>query len=60
VRVLIDTTIGSLALRQRRNKPSEQLLVRDVTELVREYRAVLIGPVRQEVPRRTAYHRDLR
>jgi len=49
VKVLIDTTIWSLALRRRRRSPTEQVLVDEFTELVKEFRAVLIGPIRQEV-----------
>lgn len=49
MRVLVDTTIWSLALRRRRRSPAEQVLVDEFTELVKEFRAVLIGPIRQEV-----------
>ena len=49
MRVLVDTTIWSLALRRRRRNPAEQALVDEFTELVKEFRAVLIGPIRQEV-----------
>jgi hypothetical protein len=49
VRVLVDTTIWSLAFRRRRRSSTEQVLVAEFTELVKEFRAVLIGPIRQEV-----------
>jgi len=49
VKVLVDTTLWSLALRRRRRKPVEQVLVDELAELVKELRAVLIGPIRQEV-----------
>jgi len=49
VRVLVDTTIWSLAFRRRRINSAEQVLVGEFTELVKEFRAVLIGPIRQEV-----------
>ena len=49
MRVLVDTTIWSLALRRQRKKPGEQLLTGELSELVRELRVILIGPVRQEV-----------
>ena len=49
MRVLVDTTIWSLALRRTRPKLKEQILVDELSELVRELRAVLIGPIRQEV-----------
>lgn len=49
--VLIDTTIWSLALRRRPEKLSsfEQDLVAEWGNLARSGRAVLIGPIRQEV-----------
>lgn len=49
MRVLVDTTVWSLALRRRRPKTKEQILIDELSELIRELRAVLIGPVRQEV-----------
>ena len=49
MKVLVDTTIWSLALRRARPKLKEQILVDELSELVRELRAVLIGPIRQEV-----------
>ncbi len=47
--VLVDTTIWSLALRRKRPGPKEQVLIDELSELVKELRAVLIGPVRQEI-----------
>ena len=49
MRVLVDTTVWSLALRRQRPKTKEQILIDELSELIRELRAVLIGPVRQEV-----------
>jgi predicted nucleic acid-binding protein len=49
VNILVDTTIWSLALRRRRLGFKEKILVDELAELVLELRAVLIGPVRQEV-----------
>ena len=49
MRVLVDTTIWSLALRRRNPKQPESVLIDELSELVQELRAVLIGPVRQEV-----------
>ena len=50
MKVLVDTTLWSLALRrQNRKPPPEKELIDELSELVRELRAVLIGPVRQEV-----------
>jgi predicted nucleic acid-binding protein len=49
--VLVDTPIWSLAFR--RKKPGlssqESILVAELTELIREDRAVIIGPIRQEI-----------
>jgi predicted nucleic acid-binding protein len=49
--VLVDTTIWSLALRRRpaRLSASERKRVGEWEELVRQGRAVLMGPIRQEV-----------
>ncbi|MEA2601846.1 MAG: hypothetical protein QOF89_2838 [Acidobacteriota bacterium] len=49
--VLVDTTIWSLALRRRAHQlsPEEKRLVEEWADLVNSGRAVLIGPVRQEV-----------
>ena len=67
--VLVDTSVWSLALRRRsRSLSAEEELVRDeLAELIREGRAQMIGPVRQEVlsgiRRRSQYERlrqDLR
>jgi hypothetical protein len=51
VRVLIDTPIWSLALRRRTGDlgPVERALVHAWADLVRQDRATLIGPVRQEM-----------
>ena len=47
--MLVDTTIWSLALRRQTPDPKEQRRIDELSELVKELRAVLIGPVRQEV-----------
>ncbi len=47
--VLVDTTIWSLALRRRSRKAADELLVGELAELIRELRAVIIGPIRQEI-----------
>lgn len=49
--VLVDTTVWSLALRRRREKLSsfEQNLVMEWEGLAESGRAVLVGPIRQEV-----------
>jgi predicted nucleic acid-binding protein len=47
MRVLVDTSVWSLALR--RDKPAESPVVAELIELIREVRAQMIGPVRQEL-----------
>ncbi|MGA3024013.1 MAG: PIN domain-containing protein [Bryobacteraceae bacterium] len=50
MRVLVDTCIWSLAFRRRSANPGAvSVLVRELEELIREDRAQLIGPVRQEL-----------
>ena len=49
MKVLVDTTIWSLALRRKRPRPKERILIDELSELIRELRAFLIGPVRQEI-----------
>jgi predicted nucleic acid-binding protein len=45
--VIIDTSVWSLALRRQRTSPSAE--TRELAELVREGRAAMLGPVRQEL-----------
>jgi predicted nucleic acid-binding protein len=47
VNVIVDTSVWSLALRRRRATPTPEAL--ELAELVREGRAVVVGPVRQEL-----------
>jgi len=51
VNVIVDTTVWSLALRRRREQlsSSEQDLVVEWENLAASDRAVLVGPIRQEV-----------
>jgi predicted nucleic acid-binding protein len=51
VRVLVDTPIWSLALRRHTGNlnPDENKLKQMLTELIREGRILMIGPVRQEL-----------
>ena len=45
--IIIDTPVWSLALRRQRSSPSAE--TRELAELVREGRAAMLGPVRQEL-----------
>lgn len=47
MKVIVDTSVWSLALR--RNKVHENKFVEELEELIKEVRAQLIGPVRQEL-----------
>jgi predicted nucleic acid-binding protein len=51
VKVLVDTPIWSLSFRRKKKDESSQdtLLVLELTKLIREIRAVIIGPIRQEI-----------
>jgi predicted nucleic acid-binding protein len=45
--VIVDTPVWSLALR--RNSPQNTKEVKELRELINEYRVILIGPIRQEL-----------
>ena len=47
MKVIVDTSIWSLALR--RSKDIENKYVEELEELIKEFRAQLVGPVRQEL-----------
>ncbi|RLD30920.1 MAG: PIN domain nuclease, partial [Bacteroidetes bacterium] len=49
MRVLIDTSVWSLALRKKTLTSNEKKVVRELEELIYELRAVVTGPVRQEL-----------
>jgi predicted nucleic acid-binding protein len=49
--VLVDTSVWSLSFRRKAANlnPTEESIVRELTELIKEGRARLIGPIRQEL-----------
>lgn len=51
MRVLVDTPVWSLALRRRARQlhPDQERLTEELAELIREGRAQLLGPIRQEL-----------
>ena len=51
MKVLIDTSVWSLALRRKKEDLSnnEEKIVMELIELINESRAVIIGPIRQEI-----------
>jgi predicted nucleic acid-binding protein len=49
MKVLVDTSVWSLALRKQSKTELDARVVKELTELIRESRVVIIGPVRQEL-----------
>jgi len=47
MKILVDTSIWSLALR--RNSDLNRKEVRELLQLIREFRTIMIGPIRQEL-----------
>lgn len=49
MKVLVDTSIWSVALRKKKLTDHEELLVKELKELIYELRVEMIGPIRQEL-----------
>jgi predicted nucleic acid-binding protein len=49
MRVLVDTSVWSLAFRKKEKTAYELQLINYLSEIVRDLRAVMIGPIRQEI-----------
>ena len=49
MRVLVDTSVWSLALRKKIKTPNEQKIINQFSEIMRELKLVIIGPIRQEI-----------
>lgn len=47
--VLVDTSVWSLAFRKQPKTDVDERVIRELSELIRELRVVMIGPVRQEL-----------
>jgi hypothetical protein len=47
MKVLVDTSVWSLALRKKANR--DDAIIKELYELVHEMRVVMIGPIRQEI-----------
>ena len=47
MKVLVDTSVWSLALRK--NRPHKPEILNELSELIKELRVVFIGPIRQEI-----------
>ena len=49
MRILVDTSVWSLALRKKDKTAIEQEIINHFSELIRELKLVIIGPIRQEI-----------
>ena len=49
MRVIVDTSVWSLAFRKKEKTEYELKLINYLSEIVRDLRAVMIGPIRQEI-----------
>jgi len=49
MKVLIDTSIWSLAFRKAKKDQSEQQIIEKLQNLIKDHRAMIIGPIRQEL-----------
>jgi predicted nucleic acid-binding protein len=49
MKVLVDTSVWSLALRKKTLSKKEEKVVTELKELIYELRVVIIGPIRQEL-----------
>jgi len=47
--VLVDTSVWSLAFRKQLKTNADERVIKELTELIRELRVLIIGPVRQEL-----------
>ncbi len=49
MKILVDTSVWSLALRKRTLTDDEEKIVKELKELIHELRVIIIGPIRQEL-----------
>ena len=49
MRVLVDTSVWSLALRKKIKTATEQKLINQFSKIIRDLKLVIIGPIRQEI-----------
>jgi hypothetical protein len=49
MRILVDTSIWSLALRKKDKTLDEERIVNIFTDIIRDLKLVIIGPIRQEI-----------
>ena len=49
MKVLVDTSVWSLAFRKKSLSDEELKIIKELKELIYELRVILIGPIRQEL-----------
>jgi predicted nucleic acid-binding protein len=49
VKVLVDTSVWSLAFRKQPKTEGQQGIINELTDLIKDLRAAMIGPIRQEL-----------
>ena len=49
MKVLVDTSVWSMALRRKKTNKDDASIIKELQELIRELRVVMIDPVRQEL-----------
>ena len=49
MRVLVDTSVWSLALRKKLKTTNEQKIVNQFSKIIRDLKLIIIGPIRQEI-----------
>ena len=49
MRILVDTSVWSLALRKKDKTSDEEKIVNIFTDIIRDLKLVIIGPIRQEI-----------
>ena len=49
MKVLVDTPVWSLAFRKQPKTEADERTIKELIELIRESRVVMIGPIRQEI-----------
>ena len=49
MKVLVDTSVWSLALRKKTLTEEEKKIKSELTDLIRELKVVIVGPIRQEI-----------
>jgi len=48
-KILVDTSVWSLAFRKKRKNAESEIVVNDLIKIIRDFDVVIIGPIRQEL-----------